>query len=101
MNLGQWPFETGSDLMASIREMPSSKNSEDPPETPMNSTTTTASPFGSQLRPELSLKRRGHTGIATPIESDSTVPFESEEAGPHGPAALRAAWDKLFRARAI
>jgi hypothetical protein len=65
----------------------------------MNSTT--ASPFGSQLRPELSLKRRGHSSIYTPLESDSTVPFESEEAGPHGQAALRAAWDKLYRARAI
>ena len=65
----------------------------------MNSTT--AVPFGSQLRPELAIKRRGHTGIYTPVESDSTMPFESEEAGPHGPAALRAAWDKLYRARAI
>jgi hypothetical protein len=63
----------------------------------MNST----APFQTQFRPELSLKRRGHTSIYTPAESDSTMPFESEEAGPHGPAALRAAWDKLYRARAI
>ncbi len=64
----------------------------------MNST----APFQSQFRPELSLKRRGHSGIHTPIESDdSTPPFESDSADPHGYAALQAAWDKLYRARSI
>src|SRR5208337_578116 len=99
MDPDQWPFETRYDLMASPREMSSSTNKEDPSQTPMNSTT--ASPFTSQLRPDLSLKRRGHTSISTPVETDSTMPFESGEEGPHGHGALRAAWDKLYRARAI
>lgn len=64
----------------------------------MNST----APFQSQFRPELSLKRRGHSSIQTPIESDdSTPPFESDSADPHGHSALQAAWDKLYRARSI
>ena len=63
----------------------------------MNST----APLQTQFRPELSLKRRGHSSIYTPIENDGTVPFEGEELGPHGQAALHAAWDKLYRARAI
>jgi len=54
-----------------------------------------------QFRPELSLRRRGRTSIYTSMESDDTVPFEGREAGQHSPAALRAAWDKLYRARAI
>ena len=61
----------------------------------------TTAPSPTQFRPELSLKRRGHISIYTPMESDDTVPFEGEEAGQHSPAALRAAWDKLYRARAI
>ena len=61
----------------------------------------TIAPFQTQFRPELSLKRRGHSSIYTPIENDDTVPFEGEETGPHGQAALHAAWDKLYRARAI
>jgi hypothetical protein len=61
----------------------------------------TTSPFQTQFRPELSLKRRGHSNTYVPAESASAAPFEGEIQGPSGHAALQAAWDKLFRARAI
>jgi hypothetical protein len=35
------------------------------------------------------------------MESDTNTPFEEEVQVPHGQAALQAAWDKLYRARAI
>jgi hypothetical protein len=35
------------------------------------------------------------------MESGSASPFRSAEADPQGPAALQAAWDRLYRARAI
>jgi hypothetical protein len=65
---------------------------------------TTIDPFGNQSRSGLSLKRRGHVSIQTPTESlgtESTAPFSSDGAGPHGHAALQAAWDKLYKARSI
>jgi hypothetical protein len=33
------------------------------------------------------------------VETDSSTPFDPS--GAHGPAALQAAWDKLYRARSI
>jgi hypothetical protein len=61
----------------------------------------TSVPFQTQFRPELSLKRRGHSSMYASGESDSSEPFETEMSGPNGQAALQAAWDKLYRARAI
>jgi len=52
----------------------------------------------------LSLRRRGRSALQAPIESmesGSASPFRSAEAYPQGPAALQAAWDRLYRARAI
>lgn len=53
-----------------------------------------------QAQPELSLRRR----IRSPrslFESESYSPFSSTEDETPGHAALQAAWDKLYRARAI
>jgi hypothetical protein len=61
-------------------------------------------PFQTQFRPELSLKRRSHSIAQAPMESmesDSNTPFDTSDTGPHGLAALQAAWDKLYRARSI
>lgn len=58
-------------------------------------------PFQTQFRPELSLKRRGHSVTQAPMESDSNSPMDASASGPYGPAALQAAWDKLYRARTI
>ena len=61
-------------------------------------------PFQTQFRPELSLKRRSHSVTQAPMESmesDSNTPFDTSDTGPHGLAALQAAWDKLYRARSI
>jgi DNA repair exonuclease SbcCD ATPase subunit len=60
----------------------------------------TSVPF-SNLRPELSLKRRGNTTPPIPMESDDIVPKERRIAGPYGTASLQEAWDKLYKARAI
>jgi hypothetical protein len=62
---------------------------------------TTSVPFQSNLRPELSLKRRGHTTPPIPMEPDDIVPKERRIAGPYGTASLQEAWDKLYKARAI
>jgi hypothetical protein len=35
------------------------------------------------------------------METDSSTPFDPSATGTHGPAALQAAWDKLYRARSI
>jgi uncharacterized protein (DUF3084 family) len=64
----------------------------------MNSTTI---PFQSNLRPELALKRRGHSAPPIPMEADDIVPKERRVAGPYGMASLQEAWDKLYKARAI
>jgi uncharacterized protein (DUF3084 family) len=64
----------------------------------MNSTSV---PFHSNLRPELSLPRRGHTNPPMPMEPDDIVPKERRVAGPYGLASLQEAWDKLYKARAI
>ena len=64
----------------------------------MNSTSV---PFQTPLRPELALKRRGHSTPPIPFEADDIVPKERRVAGPYGMAALQAAWDKLYKARAI
>jgi hypothetical protein len=58
-------------------------------------------PFQNPLRPELALKRRGHSNPPIPMESDDTVPMERRIAGPYGTASLQEAWDKLYKARAI
>lgn len=71
---------------------------EDQPPPPMN---TTSVPFQSNLRPELSLPRRGHTTPPIPMEPDDIVPKERRIAGPYGTASLQEAWDKLYKARAI
>jgi Holliday junction resolvase-like predicted endonuclease len=63
----------------------------------------TTIPFQTQFRNDLTLKRRSQ-GVSRPMESmesDSTVPFEGGSMSPHGPAGLQAAWDKLYKARAI
>jgi hypothetical protein len=64
----------------------------------MNSTSV---PFHSNLRPELSLKRRGNTNPPIPMEADDIVPKERRISGPYGTASLQEAWDKLYKARAI
>lgn len=68
----------------------------------------TNAPFSAPQRPELSLKRRepGSTQnpmsySQPPIPMGSGAPFESDSANPYGYAALQAAWDKLYRARAL
>ena len=61
----------------------------------------TTIPFQTQFRNDLTLKRRS-PGMSRPMESDNTVPFEDGSASsPHGQAGLQAAWDKLYKARAI
>ena len=72
--------------------------SDDKPATPMSSTSV---PFHSNLRPDLSLKRRGNTTPPIPMESDDIVPRERRVSGPYGTASLQEAWDKLYKARAI
>jgi uncharacterized protein (DUF3084 family) len=62
---------------------------------------TTSVPFQTNLRPELSLPRRGHTNPPIPMEADDIVPKERRIAGPYGTASLQEAWDKLYKARAI
>jgi hypothetical protein len=62
---------------------------------------TTSVPFHSNLRPDLSLKRRGNTTPPIPMEADDIVPKERRIAGPYGTASLQEAWDKLYKARAI
>ena len=64
----------------------------------MNSTSV---PFHSNLRPDLSLKRRGNTTPPIPMEADDIVPKERRIAGPYGTASLQEAWDKLYKARSI
>jgi hypothetical protein len=59
----------------------------------------TTIPFQAQAKPDLTIKRR--STISRPMESDNTVPFEDEDAGPRGVSALHAAWDKLYKARSI
>jgi hypothetical protein len=61
----------------------------------------TAVPFQSNLRPELSLPRRGHSTPPIPMEADDIVPKERRISGPYGMASLQEAWDKLYKARAI
>ncbi|HMD61659.1 MAG TPA: hypothetical protein VKG78_09515 [Opitutaceae bacterium] len=73
----------------------------------------TNAPFPAPFRPELSLKRRepGSTqppmGTPPPMPFGSGVPFgsgapfEGDSSNPYGYAALQAAWDKLYRARAL
>jgi hypothetical protein len=60
----------------------------------------TVAPF-SPTRPELSLKRRGHTNPGFPNEAENILPVERRISGPYGLASLQEAWDKLYRARAI
>ncbi len=68
----------------------------------------TNAPFPAPLRPELALKRR-EPGSTTPPMSvtqppmpfGSAAPFEGDSSNPYGYAALQAAWDKLYRARAL
>ncbi len=74
----------------------------------------TNAPFPAPNRPELTLKRRepGSTqspmsGTPPPMPFGSSVPFgsgtpfEGDSSNPYGYAALQAAWDKLYRARAL
>jgi hypothetical protein len=61
----------------------------------------TSVPFQAPLRPELSLKRRGHSTPPIPFDIDDIVPKERRIAGPYGMASLQEAWDKLYRARAL
>ncbi len=61
--------------------------------------------FDSQSQSGLSLRRRGRLAPHSPMESTetlSTAPFESGGSqGPYDQSALQAAWDKLYRARAL
>ena len=68
----------------------------------------TNAPFPAPLRPELALKRRepGSTQppmsvTQPPMPFGSAAPFEGDSSNPYGYAALQAAWDKLYRARAL
>jgi hypothetical protein len=61
----------------------------------------TSVPFQMPLRPELSLKRRGHSTPPIPFDIDDIVPKERRLSGPYGMASLQEAWDKLYKARAI
>jgi uncharacterized protein (DUF3084 family) len=61
----------------------------------------TSVPFSNPLRPDLSLKRRGHSNPPVPMEADDIVPRERRISGPYGTASLQEAWDKLYKARAI
>jgi hypothetical protein len=62
---------------------------------------TTSVPFQTPLRPELALRRRGHSNPPMPMEADDIVPKERRISGPYGTASLQEAWDKLYRARAL
>jgi hypothetical protein len=62
---------------------------------------TTSVPFQLPIRPELSLRRRGHSTPPIPFDIDDIVPKERRLSGPYGMASLQEAWDKLYRARAI
>ena len=57
------------------------------------------SPFQTQVRPDLSIKRR--STITRPMESDSSAPFGEEDSGRSSHSALQIAWDKLYKARSI
>jgi thioesterase domain-containing protein len=59
----------------------------------------TTSPFQTQGRPDLSIKRR--STISRPMESDSAAPFDGEDNGRTSQSALQVAWDKLYKARSI
>jgi hypothetical protein len=61
----------------------------------------TSVPFQMPLRPELSLRRRGHSTPPIPFDIDDIVPKERRLSGPYGMASLQEAWDKLYKARAI
>jgi len=74
----------------------------------------TNAPFPAPNRPELSLKRREPGSSQPPISATpppmpfgssvpfgSGAPFEGDSSNPYGYAALQAAWDKLYRARAL
>jgi hypothetical protein len=60
-------------------------------------------PFEAQSRAGLSLKRRSLLmhGPLESMEPDEALQFEQPSGAPYGQAALQAAWDKLYRARAI
>jgi hypothetical protein len=58
----------------------------------------TNTPFQSQFRPDLALKRRG---LTIPPRAGSSSPFPEEGPPVSYQEALQAAWDKLYRARAI
>jgi hypothetical protein len=63
----------------------------------------TTAPF-QPFRPELSLKRRDPSATQPPMEYEGSTPLENaghNSADPYGHAALRAAWDKLYRARSL
>ena len=74
----------------------------------------TNAPFPAPNRPELSLKRREPGSSQAPMPATpppmpfgsnvpfgSGAPFEGDSSNPYGYAALQAAWDKLYRARAL
>lgn len=69
----------------------------------------TNAPFPAPNRPELSLKRRDPGATQHPLSASqppipfgSGIPFEGgDSSNPYGYAALQAAWDKLYRARAL
>jgi len=74
----------------------------------------TNAPFPAPFRPELSLKRREPGSTQPPLSASqpplpfgsavpfgSAAPFEGDSSNPYGYAALQAAWDKLYRARAL
>lgn len=60
-------------------------------------------PFEVQSKAGLSLKRRSLLmhGPLESMEPDEALQFEHASGAPYSQAALQAAWDKLFRARAI
>jgi hypothetical protein len=68
----------------------------------------TNAPFSAPQRPELALKRREPGSTQHPLSMSqppmppgSGTPFDGDSANPYGYAALQAAWDKLYRARAL
>jgi hypothetical protein len=65
---------------------------------PMNTSVPFYQPQG---RPDLSLKRRGPSYSRSPMSSEDMPPADGSLSGPYGHAGLQAAWDKLYRARAI
>ena len=76
--------------------MPNEKEKTTQP--PMN---TSVPFFQSQVRPDLSLKRRGPSYSRSPMSSEDMIPADGSLSGPYGHAGLQAAWDKLYRARAL